>query len=396
MSQLELSQPTTPVYYRKGNVPGEDPLRREDGEVHVEEKTIRAVHTQTKVQTLCYNCLYDVSSSAEVSTDVASTGGLKANKVQANTMEPPSGEIDAINVHSAMRAEVRQAVAEALHELEQSVGKDLQGHSLSGNNKFQGISNDVRKEYADKLEQSERKVQELLSQLAVEERRCLDLVKLVKDLILHEQEALQAQRRSSALFKDDRDIMRKSLDEEAQRYFEECVSIAKLESIGADSLMASQEKDILSTENEEPFDWPVETDSDSMFCHDDMPQVTQREDHTRKLSSQDFSEALLVGKSGGKTKDCAPLGDEGMLLPWLDWEPEVDTLNRKERVEKAAVDFREWKKAWARKSMEWGKSMKRERGKDEGAVNVDEFLFERVRLWQRITHGRVIVCGGKR
>jgi hypothetical protein len=62
----------------------------------------------------------------------------------------------------------------------------------------------------------------------------------------------------------------------------------------------------------------------------------------------------------------------------------------------AAVDFREWKKAWARKSMEWGKSMKRERGKDEGAVNVDEFLFERVRLWQRIIHGRVIVCGGKR
>jgi hypothetical protein len=49
--------------------------------------------------------------------------------------------------------------------------------------------------------QSERKVQELLSQLAVEERRCLDLVKLVKDLILHEQEALQAQRRSSAIFK---------------------------------------------------------------------------------------------------------------------------------------------------------------------------------------------------
>jgi hypothetical protein len=67
-----------------------------------------------------------------------------------------------------------------------------------------------------------------------------------------------------------------------------------------------------------------------------MQQVTQREDHTRKLSSQDFSEALLVGKSGGKTKDCAPLDDEGMLLPWLDWEPEVDTLNRKERVEKVS------------------------------------------------------------
>ncbi len=37
--------------------------------------------------------------------------------------------------------------------VQQSVGKDLQSHSLSGSNKFQGISNDVRKEYADKLEQ---------------------------------------------------------------------------------------------------------------------------------------------------------------------------------------------------------------------------------------------------
>ncbi len=68
---------------RKGNLPSEEddhhPLQPEDGEVQVEEKTIRAVHTQTKVQTLCYNCLYDVSSSAEVSTDFISAGGsLKA------------------------------------------------------------------------------------------------------------------------------------------------------------------------------------------------------------------------------------------------------------------------------------------------------------------------------
>ncbi len=66
---------------RKGNLPSEEdnhhPLQPEDGEVQVEEKTIRAVHTHTKVQTLCYNCLYDVSS--EVSADSVSAGtGLKA------------------------------------------------------------------------------------------------------------------------------------------------------------------------------------------------------------------------------------------------------------------------------------------------------------------------------
>ncbi len=46
--------------------------------------------------------------------------------------------------------------------------------------------------------------------------------------------------------------------------------------------------------------------------------------------------------------------------------------------------------------MKWGESVKRERGKDEGAVNVDEFLFERFQLRQRITQGRVNLCGGKR
>ncbi len=130
--------------------------------------------------------------------------------------------------------------------------------------------------------------------------------------------------------------MRESLDVEAQRYFEDCVSIEKLESLGVDCLMVSQERDVLSTENEDPFDWPVETDSDSVLFHADRQEVPQRPDHWRKSSSQNFGESLLVGKAAGKTKDCVPLDDEGMCLPWLEWEPEVDTLNRKEQVEKVS------------------------------------------------------------
>ncbi len=137
-------------------------------------------------------------------------------------------------------------------------------------------------------------------------------------------------------FQDDKDIMRLSLDVEAQRYFEDCVSIEKLESLGVDCLMVSQERDVLSTENEEPFNWPVETDSDSVLCHADRQEVPQRPEHWRKSSSQNYGESLLVGKAAGKTKDCVPLDDEGMCLPWLEWEPEVDTLNRKEQVERVS------------------------------------------------------------
>jgi hypothetical protein len=45
--------------------------------------------------------------------------------------------------------------------------------------------------------QSERKVQELWSQLAIEEQRCFDTVKTVKELVSRQQECLQTQRRSS-------------------------------------------------------------------------------------------------------------------------------------------------------------------------------------------------------
>ncbi|KAH8957667.1 hypothetical protein BDL97_07G104700 [Sphagnum fallax] len=366
MSQLDLmSEPSTPVYYRKGNVRKDESLQREDGnEVQVEEKTIRAVHTHTKLQ--------------------------------GKSMEPPSWETDAIKVYDVMRAEVRRAVAEARSDLKKFESKEPSGQSFSGDRNFQAISNDAWKVYAAKLEQSERKVQELWSQLAIEEQRCFDTVKTVKELVSRQQECLQTQRRSSLVLSDDKDIMRLSLDVEAQRYFEDCVSIEKLESLGVDCLMVSQERDVLSTENEEPFNWPVETDSDSVLCHADRQEVPQRPEHWRKSSSENFGESLLVGKAAGKTKDCVPLDDEGMCLPWLEWEPEVDTLNRKEQVEKAAADLTEWKKAWAWKSVKWDKSVKRERGKDEGAVNVDEFLFERFQLRQRITQGRVNLCGGKR
>jgi hypothetical protein len=48
--------------------------------------------------------------------------------------------------------------------------------------------------------QSERKVQELWSQLAIEEQRCFDTVKTVKELVSRQQECLQTQRRSSLVF----------------------------------------------------------------------------------------------------------------------------------------------------------------------------------------------------
>ena len=365
---------STPVYYQKPKPVAPEDHRHvvnDDREVQgeektIEEKTIQEVHTQAVVQTLCYNCLYDVSASADVTADAVSPIGAVKMKGLGNSREAPPGDMDFVALYNARCAEVRRAVNDARVELE-NVKEDA-----------------LRKVIEAKLELSEKKVSELWSQYATEERRCLHLVRSVKDInegsgdldvdeeiglevtLPKEQDLKPHNHRYPLDDMDETDFTRQSLDEEAARYFEECAIIANFDANVADDISVSSSR---------------VSDGETTVNDTFPPSRRQSSD------SQEFTSA--------RKKQIAPLGDEGMLLPWLDWEPEVD-LGRKERLEKAVADFRKWKSSWARKSVEWVKSSNRERGKDEGAVNVDEFIFERTRLQSRIAQGRMLVCGGKR
>lgn len=380
LTNLEISDTSTPVYYQKPKTAGAEDHHRNVGKIdvdtqvegRVEEKTIQEVHTQTKVHTLCYNCLYDVSASTDVPADATSPIGPLKLKVAGNSTEAPApGDVDFVALYNARCAELRRAVSDARNEL--------------GNVKEE----ELRKVIEAKLELSERKVSELWSQFATEEQRCLHLVKSVKDIkegsvdpvdveaddidlkvTVLKKEDLRPQQphRYSMEDMDESDFIRQSLDEEAARYFEECAIIANFDANVVDVDDISLCSDGVS-------------DGETTVCDDPRPSSRRQSSESQEIVSV--------------RKEIKPLDNEGIALPWLDWEPEVD-LGRKERIEKAVCDFREWKSAWARKSVQWGKSSNRERGKDEGVVNVDEFLFERTRLQPRISQGRMLVCGGKR
>lgn len=372
LTNLEISD-STPVYYQKPKPVSPEDHRHDNGDAQgeektIEEKTIQEVHTQAVVQTLCYNCLYDVSASADVLHDAVSPIGAVKMKGLGSSREAPSGQdVDFVSLYNARCAEVRRAVSDARVELENVKEEEL------------------RKAIEAKLELSEKTVSDLWSQYATEERRCLHLVKSVKDIqegsggfdgepdeigievTLPEEQDLKAHNHRYPLDDmDESDFIRQSLDEEAARYFEECAIIANFDANVADDISVSSSRV-----------------SDGETTVNDDPRRLRRQ----SSESQEFTSV--------RKKQITPLGDEGMLLPWLDWEPEVD-VGRKERLEKAVSDFRKWKSSWARKSVEWGRSSTRERGKDEGAVNVDEYLFERTRLQSRVAHGRMLVCGGKR
>lgn len=377
LANLELSDVSIPAYYQKPKTAGaEDHQLRnavtDDGDVQVEgrvvDKTIQEVHTQTKVQNLCYNSLYDVAAS----TDALSPMGPVKSKVAGNSREAPlQGDVDLVALYNARCAELWKVVSETRNELK--------------NVKEEGL----RKVIEAKLKMSERKVSELWSQYATEVQRCLHSVNAMKDTKEGSVDPLQMKtvgiesqdpcpqedlkpqhhHRYPVEDVDESDFIRQSLDEEAARYFEECAIIANFDAnvIAVDDISVSYDRS---------------SDGESSVCDDPRP-LSRRQ-------SPNSLEAVSVRK-----KVIKPLDDEGMLLPWLDWEPEFD-LGRKERIEKAICDFQEWKSAWDQKSEEWGKSLNRERGKDEGAVHVDEFLFERTRLQPRVSQGRMLVCGGKR
>lgn len=239
----------------------------------VEEKTIRAVYAQMK-------SLHN---------------------------DPPVGDVGMTDFLDAMRAEVRRAVSDIRMELEESMQKNGK-LSMTGNAEnrsepqgadvIQAVA-DIRKEYTTKLEESERRVRELWSQIAVEERRCLELSKIVKELLPTQPPMVvqtpaahtSSNRRRPLRRKNsaERQLDLRSLDEEAQRYFEECVSISSYDCQG---------------------------DSDE--------SMQEKENSTRRKNGKDLNAKAVMGTNlkGEPQSKAFSVGSDGVVLPWLQWEAE--------------------------------------------------------------------------
>ncbi|KAH7280761.1 hypothetical protein KP509_36G013300 [Ceratopteris richardii] len=225
--------------------------------------------------------------------------------------DPPVGDVGMIDFLDAMKSEVRRAVSDIRKELEESVQKNSQTPSArrtenvaepQGTNIIQAVAN-IRKEYTAKLQESEKKVRELWSQIAVEERRCLELSKIVKELQIQSPKVVQTstennssnrrrplRRKNSA----EKQIELKSLDEEAQKYFDECVSIS------------------------------------SYNCQGDSDDSMQEKGHGLLRREREVSAISFVSRKNGNEDTLkTPVGSDGVVLPWLQWDAEAASVGEK-------------------------------------------------------------------
>lgn len=240
--------------------------------------------------------------------DLAEEKTIRAVYAQMKSLssDPPVGDVGMNDFLDAMRTEVRRAVSDIRMELEESMQKngklsstvDVQDRSESqGTDVIQAVA-DIRKEYTMKLEESEKRVRELWSQIAVEERRCLELSKIVKELLptpppVTTSTANNSSSRRRPLRRKnsaERQLDLKSLDEEALRYFEECVSISSYDCQG---------------------------DSDD--------SLREKENNGRRRNGREIaakSPSTVNGCKGETQPKASSIGSDGVVLPWLQWEAE--------------------------------------------------------------------------
>ncbi|XP_010913991.1 uncharacterized protein [Elaeis guineensis] len=209
-------------------------------------------------------------------------------------LEHPTGDGEGTGLYEAMRKEVRHAVEEIRTELEKVMTKTEPSTILSDNEKQANSSNiiqviaDIRRNYTTKLEQSEKRKQELLAELAAEEQHGQELSKIVKEFLPSSKVTAASERPSrSRRRSNDRIRASRHLTEEAERYFE-------------DFLSNVEDTDMSSFDGERS---DASSKIRDLMVHDYVPET-----------STSLTKAASL-----------PVEADGVVLPWLQWETSNDT-----------------------------------------------------------------------
>ncbi|XP_057480503.1 uncharacterized protein LOC130767609 isoform X2 [Actinidia eriantha] len=209
----------------------------------------------------------------------------------------PSGDDVSSGLYEAMRKELRYAVDKIRMELEQAMARKTSalasGNCLQSDNDFLQTASTTRKNYAKKLEQSQKRKQDLLAEIVLEEEHGRELSKIVRESLPNPKSSTVAEKPSQVRKRsNDRNRMSERLTEEAEKYFEDFISNV-------------EDTDISSFDGER-------SDASSTLG------VIKTRD-----SVLHFEQAETFQNPAG-SNNC-PVEMDGVILPWLQWETGNDS-----------------------------------------------------------------------
>ncbi|XP_065873689.1 uncharacterized protein [Euphorbia lathyris] len=202
---------------------------------------------------------------------------------QKKAAEHPIGDDTNNGLYEVMRKELRNAVEEIKMELEHGTRKPVLDRLQPKNSDAVRAVSTMKKEYATKLEMSEKRKQDLLAEMLLEEQRGKELSKIFKELLADPKESAADKPMRTRKRSNDRNRMSTRLTEEAEKYFEDFISNV-------------EDTDISSLDGER---------SDTSSSIGGLSKT------------RSFQSPAAISKS-------VPVEMDGVVLPWLKWETSND------------------------------------------------------------------------
>lgn len=154
--------------------------------------------------------------------------------------EPLESDASASGIYETVRSEVRRVISEIQNDLERAIRRSNTS-AISTTNiadippdlvnpSAVELVLDIRREYAEKLEQSQERAKKLRGDLAVEEHRGQELSRILKEVLPDPKTSNVPKSRPTRKASIERRKMSKRLTEEAMAYFDECVSLSTFDS----------------------------------------------------------------------------------------------------------------------------------------------------------------------
>lgn len=212
--------------------------------------------------------------------------------------EHPIGDGEGNGLYEAMRREVRHAVEEIKMQLERVMVQTKPTMSSNGDclqsrksDAIQAIA-EIRNKYTTKLEESEKRTQDLLAELAIEEQRGREFSKIVEELLPEPKQTAAPKKPIRTRKKsNDRARMSECLLEEAEKYLEDFTSNVEDTDISSFDGEKSDASSTIGGVAQSRVPVPFGTKSDS--CGN-LPRTT------------------------------LPVEMDGVVLPWLKWDANND------------------------------------------------------------------------
>ncbi|XP_011046476.1 PREDICTED: uncharacterized protein LOC105141080 isoform X1 [Populus euphratica] len=150
------------------------------------------------------------------------------------------GDDTSSRIYETVRSEVRRAIADIQNDLESTIRRsNTTTIAMSNvtdippdlvNPSAVELVLDIRREYANKLEQSHERARKLRADLAVEEHRGSELSRILKEVLPHPKTSNVQKPRAARKSSIERRKVSKRLTDEAMAYFDECVSLSTFDS----------------------------------------------------------------------------------------------------------------------------------------------------------------------